>query len=50
VSELVALRRGRAGQHLRTIADPRLAKVLAGTLSPHVAALPPVNHDREAAE
>ncbi|MFW5920352.1 MAG: XdhC family protein [Polyangiales bacterium] len=38
VAELVALRHGRPAAHLRAVDDPRLRKVLEGTLSPEAAA------------
>ncbi|MAQ19568.1 MAG: xanthine dehydrogenase accessory protein XdhC [Sandaracinus sp.] len=38
VAELVALRHGRAGAHLRAVDDPRLRKVLEGQLTPEDAA------------
>ena len=38
VAELVALRHGRPAAHMRAMDDPRLAKVLAGSLSPEAAA------------
>jgi xanthine dehydrogenase accessory factor len=50
VSELVALRRGRGGLNLRAVDDPRLAKVLAGTLSTDALALLPAGEDCEGAE
>lgn len=38
VSELIALRHGRPGAHMRAIDDPRLARVLSGELSAESAA------------
>jgi xanthine/CO dehydrogenase XdhC/CoxF family maturation factor len=38
VSELVAIRHGKPAQHLRAVDDPRLARVLAGEISPEAAA------------
>ena len=38
-SELIALRHGHPGPHLRALDDPALAKVLAGELTPDAAAL-----------
>ena len=37
-SELVALRHGKSGAHLRAVDDPALAKVLGGELTPEAAA------------
>lgn len=39
VAELVALRHGKAPRHMRAVDDPRLARVLAGELSPEAAGL-----------
>ncbi|MBI3206215.1 MAG: XdhC family protein [Myxococcales bacterium] len=39
VAELVALRHGKPARHLRALDDPRVARVLAGELSPEAAAL-----------
>lgn len=38
VAELVALRHGQPGPHMRAVDDPRLSKVLAGALTPEAAA------------
>jgi xanthine dehydrogenase accessory factor len=39
VGELIALRHGRPGRHMRAVDDPRLQRVLAGDLSPEAAGL-----------
>lgn len=39
VAELVAIRHGKPARHLRALDDPRVARVLAGELSPEAAAL-----------
>jgi xanthine dehydrogenase accessory factor len=38
VSELTALRHGKPARHMRAVDDPRLARVLAGEISPEAAA------------
>jgi xanthine dehydrogenase accessory factor len=39
LAELTALRHGKAGAHMRAVADPRLARVLAGEMSAEALAL-----------
>lgn len=45
VAELIALRHGRAPQHLRAVDDPRFVRVLGGEISAEAAALLDATHD-----